>query len=258
MGKLEYRKDQLVDLLRTKGELLVQDVAKLYDISMPSARRLCAQLEREKKVIRTHGGIHSISQTQAPYAFDVMDSEFNQEKEAIANHAVKLVKNRQCVFLDAGTTLKHFAMALASHIKENSLREIMVFTNSLVNLEILDSVCKVIVIGGLYRPERRDFCGLLSEKAARSLRFDICFLGADGVNLEYGVMALDSETARIDELLIKHCAKSVLLADSGKFSRQSLISICPVKEISEIITDSKLSPDIQKEYTEAGVRLVCV
>jgi DeoR/GlpR family transcriptional regulator of sugar metabolism len=258
MGKLEYRKDQLVDLLQTKRELLVQDVAGLYAISLPSARRLCAQLEREKRVIRTHGGIHTISQTPAPYAFDVMDSEFNQEKEAIANHAVQLVKNRQCIFLDAGTTVKHFATALASYIKEKDLREIMVFTNSLINLEILSPICKVIAIGGLYRPERRDFCGFLSERELRSLRFDICFLGADGVNLEYGIMALDAETTRIDELLIKRCAKSVLLANSEKFSRQSLFSICPVKEISEIITDSKLSPDIQKEYVEAGVRLVCV
>jgi DeoR/GlpR family transcriptional regulator of sugar metabolism len=258
MNKLEYRKDQLVDLLQAKGKLQVQEVAELYAISLPSARRLCAQLEKEKRAIRTHGGIHTVFQTQGPYIFDVMDSEFNQEKEIIANYAVKLVKSRQCVFLDAGTTVKHFAAALASYIKEQDLREIMVFTNSLINLEILSPICKVIAIGGLYRPERRDFCGFLSEREIRSLRFDICFLGADGLNLEYGIMALDAETARIDELLIKHCAKSVLLANSEKFSRQSLFSICSVKEISEIITDSKLSPDIRKEYTEAGVHLVCV
>jgi DeoR/GlpR family transcriptional regulator of sugar metabolism len=258
MTKLEYRKDHLVEVLQDKGELQVSDIAGLYGISLPSVRRLCVQLEKEKRVIRTHGGIRPIQAKNSPYQFEVIDTEYAGEKAAIARYAVGLVKNRQSIFLESGTTLKQFALALAERLGRGELADIVIFTNSLVNLEILQPVCKVIVVGGLYRPERRDFCGFLSEKLIRSLRFNMCFIGADGINLENGIMALDAETVRLDELLIKYSEKSILLSNSEKFSRNSLIPYCSVQDIHLIVTDSKLPQPIREDYKAAGVKVVCV
>jgi DeoR/GlpR family transcriptional regulator of sugar metabolism len=259
MNKLDYRKDHLVELLHEKGELQVAAIADLYGISLPSVRRLCAQLEKERRVIRIHGGIRPIQAKNSPaYKFEIIDTEYADEKAAIARYGVSLVKNRQSLFLEAGTTLKQFALALAERLRKGELSDIVIFTNSMVNLEILQPVCKVIVVGGLYRPERHDFCGFLSEKLIRSLRFDVCFIGADGINLESGIMALDAETVRLDELLIKNSEKSILLSNSEKFLKNSLIPYCSVKDIHLIVTDSKLPQNIRDDYMTAGVNLVCV
>jgi DeoR family fructose operon transcriptional repressor len=258
MSKLGYRKDHLIEILQEKGGLEVSAIAELYSISLPSVRRLCGQLEKEGRVIRTHGGIRPILTKNPLYKFDIIDTEYAAEKAAIARYAVELVKNRQSVFLEAGTTLKQFTLALAERLRKGELSDIVVFTNSLVNLEMLQSVCKVIAVGGLYRPERRDFCGFLTEKLIRSLRFDVCFIGADGINLECGIMALDTETVRLDELLIKYSEKSILLSNSEKFSKNSLIPYCSVKDIYLIVTDSKLPQNVREDYEAAGVKLVCV
>jgi DeoR/GlpR family transcriptional regulator of sugar metabolism len=223
MKKLQYRKDQLVELLYEKGEISIAEIAELYDISFPSVRRLCAQLDEEGRVIRTHGGIRAIQVKKSVYKFEVIDAEFAEEKAAIAQYAVGLVKNRQALFLESGTTLKQFAIALAEHLKAGEFSDVVIFTNSMVNLEILQSVCKVYVIGGLYRSERRDFCGFLGEKLIRTLRFDMCFIGADGINFENGIMALDAETAHLDELIVKNSEKTILLSNSEKFLKKSLI-----------------------------------
>lgn len=258
MTKLSYRKDHLVELLQEKGELQVSAIAELYGISLPSVRRLCSILEREKRAIRIHGGLRSIQAMNSPYKFGIIDTEFAAEKAAIAQHAVNLVKNRQSIFLESGTTLKQFAIALAGRLRLGELSDTVIFTNSMVNLEILQPVCKVILVGGLYRPERRDFCGFLSEKLIRSLHFDVCFIGADGINLDSGIMALDAETARLDELLIKNSGKSILLTNSEKFFRNSLIPYCAATDVSQIVTDSKIPDHIRESYTARGIDITCV
>jgi DeoR/GlpR family transcriptional regulator of sugar metabolism len=258
MGKLDNRKDHLVELLYERGEISIAAIASLYDISFPTVRRLCAQLEKERRVIRIHGGIRPLQAKINSYKFEIIDTECAQEKAAIAQYAVSLVNNRQSLFLEAGTTVKQFALALTERLKTGELTNVVIFTNSMINLEILQPVCKVIVIGGLYRPERHDFCGFLSEKLIRSLRFDLCFMGADGISLENGIMALDTESAHLDELLIKQSEKTVMLSISEKFLKKSLIPFCSVKDVQAIITDSNLPKHIHNAYISEGVEVICV
>ena len=258
MSKLDYRKDHLVDLLYEKEEISTATIAELYGISLPSVRRLCALLEKERRVIRVHGGIRSFKAKKSAYNFEIVDAEYAEEKAAIAHYVTGLVESRQSLFLESGTTLKQFALALVERLRAGELSDVVVFTNSIINLEILQTVCKVFVIGGLYRPERRDFCGFLSERLIRSLRFDMCFIGADGINLESGIMAFDAESAHLDELLIKNSDKTILMSNSEKFQKTALIPFCSVKDMHIIVTDSKLPQEIRNEYLDAGVNIVCV
>jgi DeoR/GlpR family transcriptional regulator of sugar metabolism len=257
MKKIEDRKNQLIEHLEQKGKLSVSEIAGLYGISLPTARRMCAQLEKEQRAMRTHGGIRFVPDIKVTYAFDAIDAEYNTEKDAIARNASALVKNNQTVFLESGTTVKHLSMALAARLRSGQLSDISVFTNSLANLEILEPVCSVTVIGGLYRNERRDFCGFLCEKLIRTMRFNVSFIGADALNISDGIMAMDIETVRLDELLIGRSDRSIILAHSEKFRKHSLISYCAVQDVSAIITDSKLPAEILREYQAAGVNLVC-
>ena len=257
MGKIADRKDLLISHLRKCGTLSVADIAAYFVISLPTARRMCAQLEHEQRVMRTHGGIRFVPSVDTPYAFDAIDGEFNKEKADIARNASSLVKDNQIIFLESGTTIKQFALALANRIQDGRLNNVSVYTNSLVNLEILEKVCKVTLIGGIYRPERRDFCGFLSERLLRTLRFNACFIGADGLSINDGIMAMDVDTVRVDELLIERSTESYILVHSGKFNKHSFISYCAVREVSAIITDSQLPPETVSEYKNAGVNLIC-
>jgi DeoR/GlpR family transcriptional regulator of sugar metabolism len=258
MKKIEDRKDHLIEYLEQKGRLSVSEIAEQFEISLPTARRLCAQLEKESRLMRTHGGVRFVPPIKTTYTFDAFDAEYYAEKELIAKHAAELVKDNQIIFLESGTTVKHFAVALAERIRSGQLSAISVFTTSLINLDILESVCNITVVGGLYRHERRDFCGFLCERLMRTLHFNACFVGADALDLNEGIMAMDIETARLDELLIERSEQSVILAHSEKFRKHSLISYCSVHDVSTIITDSNLAAHIQREYQAAGINLICV
>ena len=60
MIEMVNREEQVLEILRQSNRLSVNEVAKTFSISEPSARRLCKKLADEGKVIRIHGGIRKL------------------------------------------------------------------------------------------------------------------------------------------------------------------------------------------------------
>ncbi len=130
-----------------------------------------------------------------------------------------------------------------------------VFTNSLMNLDILYPVCDVNMIGGLYRDERKDFSGYMSELALKDLHFDYCIVGADAVSLERGILAMDIETVRFDRDLMSRSDCMIVLAHSAKLYRNSLLSFAPVESVSHIVTDTGVDDALFQQYQNKGIKI---
>jgi DeoR/GlpR family transcriptional regulator of sugar metabolism len=258
MDKIKLRMQKVIELLSKEERLSVDEIAAQFEISLPTARRMCVQLANEGKAVRIHGGLQRLPQQQSTYSFDQLNNENIEEKRRIARYAMSLVKNNQVIFLEAGTTLLQAAIALSERIKNNELTNVMVFTNSLLNLEVLHPVCNVNMIGGQYRDERKDFIGYMSELAIRGLQFDYCFMGADGISLTKGIMAMDIDTVRFDRELANHSDQVVILAHSAKLYRNSLISFVSIDDVSCIVTDTGISDSVINEYDQSGVILIRV
>lgn len=258
MHKVDQRKKELLDMLQASESVSVTEIAQRLDISLPTARRLCVQLASDGKATRIRGGLKQLVPSKSTYSFDSLRNEHVEEKARIARYASTLVESNQVVFLEAGTTLRHFAIALAERIRNQELTNVVIFTNSLVNLDILYPVTNILMIGGQYRDERKDFVGYLSELSLKGLRFNYCFLGADAVSITGGVMAMDMDTVRFDAELVTHAEKTVILAHSDKFRKNSLISYVDVTNVDSIITDSGLNEEIAQEYRRRNLPLILV
>lgn len=258
MSKADQHRKEILDMLLFTDTVTVGDIAKKLSVSLPTARRLCAQMAEEGKAVRVRGGLRQAAQNRNSYSFDSRRTEHVEEKARIARYASTLIQNNQVVFLESGTTLRHFAIALAERIRAGELQNVIIFTNSLVNLEILHPVTNIQMIGGLYRDERKDFVGYLSELALKGLRFNYCFMGADAISLTDGVMAIDMDTVRFDAELVTHAEKTVILAHSEKFKKHSLISYVDVTRVDSLITDNGLEKEIAEEYYKRRIPLVLV
>lgn len=254
----ESRVAQLLTVLEKEERVATTRIAEIFGISLPTARRLCAQMEEEGLGMRIHGGLRYIPLINTKYTFDDVEQEFILEKKSIASAACDLIESHRTVYLESGTTIKQVAIALADRIRSGQITNVNVFTNSLVNLDILESLCPVNLIGGLYRPDRRAFSGLLCERMIRSLHFDICFTGADAISLTDGIMATDVETARLDEELIKCSTQSIVLAHSEKFKKRSLISYSSVYAVTAFITDNNIPASIKQAFLDASIKVITV
>jgi len=245
-------------VLSRKGKISISELEHSFNLSPASVRRLCARLETEGAALRTRGGLRSIPETQLDYSFEIKAQEYSAAKERIAEYCCNFLRDGQTIFLESGTTVYQCAMALAEHIRSGELKNITVFTNSLNNLRALSGAAPVNIVGGLYRPERQDFAGYLCERFLRNLNFDHVIIGIDAIDPQDGVMALDFDTARVDETLLSQSQNVIVVAHSAKFRKHSLLSFASVQDIDAIVTDAGLSDETYEQYVRAGAEVIRV
>ena len=255
MSKTEVRIIKLVEMLQNERRVDVGSVSKALEISEATVRRLFAEAERAGKVIRVHGGVQLAPLAGNDYSYRLSAAYRSRQKSFIGNAAAALVSNNERLFLDSGTTVLKLAEALSVKIQTGLLSNIVVLTNSLTHVESLASWCKVILLGGEIRVERRDVCGTLAEKIIELFHVHKAFFGADAVNIDSGFMTTDERTSRISELVMKHADESYVLVDSQKFDRTSFVKFAGVDEVEGVFTDDELPEEALARYRNAGARI---
>ena len=253
MSKQTQRTETILNILKIRQRLTTIEAMELLDVSESTVRRLFSELEQEQKVIRRYGGIQLANKTPGEYSFDRLIESHQEEKEAIAVCGLRYIQDSDILFFDSGTTLYYLCQALAQKLEAGEIKDLTVFTNSLANLQILSPVCRVILIGGEYRQKRMDFAGYASNKFISHFNFTKCFIGADGISLEEGLMATDSDTALMAELAISRSEQTIVMTDAGKLGKRSFLSYASLDQADCIITGRTADP----EFLET-VRLKCI
>jgi DeoR/GlpR family transcriptional regulator of sugar metabolism len=258
MKKNELRSARMLELLRLNKRLDVKTVSESFNISEATVRRMFTQLAKEGKLIRTHGGVLLAPHLSTDYSYFLSASHRNREKTLIGKAAAEIVTTGDRLFLDSGTTVLKLAEALSLRLQSGAVKNIVVLTSSLVLVEALARWCKVIIVGGEARLERRDLCGPLSEENLRQFHMTRAFFGADAISIRGGFMTTEEWTAKMDEIALKNSNHSYVLADSEKFSRDSFIHYASLDEVESVFTDASLPADVAQEFAEAGanVRIV--
>ncbi len=233
---IKKREQEILNALKLTNQLTIDDVVKLLGISESTARRIFISLEKEGLILRTYGGISLASANDNNYTYERLETSCVEEKIRIGIAAADFIENHDILFLDTGTTLPHMCMALTKRIEEGKLNSLKIFTTSLVNLNLLSKFTQVILIGGIYRPERRDFYGFITEEAFRDLHFNKCFLGTDGYD-ENGFTTTDFDTARLNRLALDHSKRKYILTDSSKYKKNAMVNYSKIEQINCIITN---------------------
>jgi DeoR family fructose operon transcriptional repressor len=258
MKKSELRTSRLMEMLQLNKRLGVKTVADTLGVSVATVRRLLARLETDGKVIRTHGGARLSPHLGTDYSYYVASTHRNREKALIGRAAAEIVAAGDRLSLDSGTTVLKFAESLSVRLQDGSLKDIVVLTNSLVLVEALARWCKVILVGGEVRIERRDVQGPITEETLRQFHVSKAFLGADAVHITGGFMTTDESTSKMNEIVIKNASHAFVLADAEKFNRDSFIRYAALGEVETIFTDPGLAPDVIARFHDAGARIQVV
>lgn len=260
LAKKQYeRKEIILKELQQKGHLSTEDICTILNVSPATARRFTQELAAEGSILRVHGGIRVLANNKtSSYSYNKNTKEYAEEKRRIAEYAVSMIRDNDTVFLETGTTVYQCAIVLASRLQEGILKNITVFTNSLPNLRILTPHTKTVLVGGIYRPELEGFIGNLCERFLRSFYFNRTIIGADAIHPEHGLMSLDFDTARIDEILLQQSENVAVVAHSAKFHENSLMKYADLHDVHAIITDRGLSDKNWEIYKSMDVPVIRV
>ncbi|MBX6361066.1 MAG: DeoR/GlpR transcriptional regulator [Acidobacterium ailaaui] len=247
------RRRIILDQLKQRGEVLITDLSKQFNVSEVTIRNDLEYLEKKNLVMRVRGGA-IYNENQVGIDQNIMDKGkiHMTEKAAIGRKAAELIKNEETIILDSGTTTAEIAKNLSDFKRLN------VITNALniVNLLIAHPHINVIVPGGSLRQNSMSLVGPLAEKNLRNFFVDKAFLSTDGFDTKQGIFTPNIEEASLNAIMIEIAKEVILVTDSSKFGRKSLAFICGLDKIKIVITDQGIASDDKKRLEDSGVRVI--
>jgi len=179
----EERRRAIIELLNREGRVLVPDLSKRFRTSQVTIREDLEILHEKAQLHRSHGGA-------LPAQDGVLEDPTLREKEQfhrkekllLASAAARMVKERQVVILDSGTTTTAIARAL------RGFKNLTVITNAVsIAAELSATTLDVILTGGTLRKNSFSLVGPTAEETLRHLNADILFLGVDSFDVHYGL-----------------------------------------------------------------------
>ena len=234
------RQSRLLELVRRKQIAELSELCDELAVSVSTVRRDLEVLEDRGLVRRTHGGaIFTGAVEGKPSVVNALKSRMLENvsaKQAIGRHAAAMVKPHMTVLMDAGSTVVYAAQAI-------TVRPIQVVTNSLTiaNHFAEDDQVELIQIGGNLYPRTGAMVGPLARQSLHELHADICFFSLAGLD-EHAAYNINLEMARVEQMMRQRANQSVMLMDSTKFGRKSLVKVCDVTGVDRIITDASIDP----------------
>jgi DeoR family transcriptional regulator of aga operon len=246
------RRHRILDLLREQGRVTVEALAGRFETSAVTIRSDLAALEAAGALERTHGGaLLSRDDDDRPLA--VKRTLHHAEKVRIAKAAAALILDGETLILDSGTTTAE----IAKQIRKLEGRSLNVITNALNIATLLADVpfVRLIMPGGILRPESNSLSGHMAEAALADLQADRLFLGADGLDPERGVMTPHLPEAQLNAKMIAISRQVIAVADSSKLMRRNISLIARVDQLHMLITDTGAHPDVVAELERRGVQV---
>ena len=246
------RRHRIVELLHVHGRVTVEALAARFVTSAVTIRTDLAALEAGGTLERTHGGA-LLRRDDDDQPLTVKRTLHHAEKVRIARVAVSLIEDGETLILDSGTTTAE----IARQIRKLEDRSINVITNAL-NIAVLLSdlpFVRLIMPGGILRPESNSLSGHMAEAALADLQADRLFLGADGLDPERGVMTPHLPEAQLNAKMIEISRQVIAVADSSKLLRRNISLIARVEQLHMLITDSGANPDVVAELGRRGVEV---
>lgn len=247
----EERKEQIISILNSKGNVKVSELSRLYNVSEVTIRKDLQELEEAGKVRRVHGGAVPVYNLKFEPTFSEKADRLIDEKALIGKAAAALVKDGDTIALDAGTT----TLQVAKNIKA---KDLTVITNSLDIAEELAERenIEVVIIGGILRRETRALVGPVVDRVLTNLRVDKAFVGTNGLSLKDGATTPNIIEADTKKQIIRSAKKAIIVCDHTKFDFVSFAKIVDIEEIDCVVTDEELDNDIKTAFKEEGLKII--
>jgi DeoR family transcriptional regulator of aga operon len=252
----------LLEILAEDGRITVEDAAERLKVSQATVRRDFDQLAQQQMITRTRGGaVANTVSYDLPLRYK--SARNVDEKQRVGIAAAGMVTPGMVVGMNGGTTTTEVARALATRpdlINNTDGSALTIVTNALniANELIVRPHVKVVVTGGVVRPQSYELIGPLATGVLRELTFDIVFLGVDAIDVALGAAAHHEGEAAINGLMAARARRVVILADSSKLGRHAFARVCPVERVETLITDTGAADATVAPFAKANVRVLRV
>jgi len=245
------RQREIVGLVERERSVRVNLLARRFQVTEETIRRDLEKLEREGKLVRSHGGAVFFGHggRETPIAERAVHSV--QEKTAIARDAVQRIEEGDTILVDASTTAMQMVRLLPDI-------ELTVLTNSLQVCQELAgrTRMRVICTGGELSVLSLSFVGPRAEQMLADYHVNRLFFSCTGVDLSYGLSDINEDQAVLKQRMMAAADHTYLLADRSKFGIRALKRFGALEEVKTMITNDGLNPALLAALAEREITVV--
>lgn len=252
MLKIE-RQNLIEQEIRKAGYVLVPALSESLSCSEETIRRDLKEMEKDGRLVRTHGGAYLIEKHDKSYPIELRRSYLQRTKERLAEAAVAEIHENDVVMLDSSTT----CLAIAELILNRRLN-ITLITNSLAICDLFSSVnndINLIAVGGTFRKRTSSFADPHTVEAVRRFYADLAFISCPKLSIEFGLSDNHISEANVRKQMMRNAKKKVLVVDHTKFEGTATILFAGPEEADLIITDQRLPEEAELYAARHGIEL---
>lgn len=227
----------ILERLRAQGRVLASELATELQTSEHTVRRHLRELADQGHCKRVYGGALLIS--PAGVDASVRMHEGLDRKACLAVAAASIVRPRQVILLDTGST----NVAIAAALPDNA--NLTVVTNSpeacarLLNRPGFD----IILIGGRIAQHAAGSTGAIALLQIQQIKADLCFLGACAFDPDEGVAAFDAEEAELKRAMVKTSSRVAIAMTSEKLMTAAPFSVAPARDVDYLFVEADVTAE---------------
>ena len=245
----EERISKIIGIIKSKGTVRVDELARELDVSLMTVRRDLERLKNEGVLERCHGG--AILKKEVSYK-EKQTLQIDK-KIKIAQRCAKLVRKGDTVFLDAGTTTYEIAKQICD------IPSIAIITNDIeIARFLLETNVHLILCGGTVQKSTGSMVGDFAIQMMEDVRTEIAFIGAASIDDEFNVLTPTSNKAVFKRTACKYANRSYLVVDSTKFGKQALLKVNHLSDYTGVITDRVFSDKENEKIKKNNINIISI
>lgn len=243
---------KILNMIRERGEVKVEELAELFQISPMTVRRDMQYLEEEKLISRIHGGAVSLEKANMLLS---QDEKISLCRERISEYASRFIDDGDTLFINGSRTALNM-------LKYAENKKVMVYTNNCWGIgEKYPDDVTIRFTGGEVRSNV--MVGEYVMRNLLSMTADKTFLGCAAV-YDDGEFRYDIPTEiGINEAMISRTKKALyVLADHTKIKRREALGnvygSCVYEQSCTLITDDNANPAVVEQLRRFGIHVILV
>lgn len=227
------REDDYIRLLSQRDHTVHELAVKLF-ISEPTVRRDIIKLKEKELLLCKSGLVRlKVNSPDKRIPLIVRTLEHNEEKIEIAIKATSHIKDGYVIMMDGSTTVDY----IIPHLEK--FKNLFIITSGAKTAIDLASLgIRTLCIGGEITLDTFSYVGADAERTLNNYNADIAFISCRGISAEG--LATDTSILEnsIRKMMIHNSRHSFILCDKSKFGHTYLNTLCSIKDVDGVISDS--------------------
>ena len=249
------RSRQICELLDKNRSIEIKVLSKKINVSMSTLNKDLKELKEKGFIYKSYGKVNlkNLYFNEEPsYLFRKNINVELKIKIAQKIRDIKLIHNRDSIFLDSGTTnlylLKYFPSDMEIFLVSNWL-PIFYELGNLPNIS-------TYIIGGIVVVKQQLAIPNNILKEFEGINIQKVFICASGFSLEDGATVYYLPGIDVKRRVIEMAKEKILLVDSTKYKKRGPVKICDLKVFDKIIVDNNLDAETVSSIKKAGINLI--